>query len=254
MGIVVPTLGKRPQYLTACLTSIRRSGSVYISLVTPKQLLGDEMLQVGLVDKVIADPGNGLAAAINLGIVSMPGQIEYVNWLGDDDLLTDNSIDLAAYELEIDPKTVMVFGSCLYIDENSNPIFLNKSGSWAVPLMRFGPDLIPQPGALFRRDAFNKVNGLSTDLNWAFDFDLFIKLTKTGKIRYLNQTLSNFRWHENSLSVSGRYQSALEASQVRKKYLPNSLKLVSALWEYPVQSATIIAANLVSRKVRKIKG
>jgi hypothetical protein len=118
--------------------------------------------------------------------------------------------------------------------------------------MRFGPDLIPQPGALFRRSSFKEVGGLSTDFSWAFDFDLFIKLSKIGKIKYINETLSKFRWHEGSLSVSGRTNSVLEASKVRVSHLPKSMRFASVIWEYPVRVSTVLAANLVTRRARRI--
>ena len=252
VGIVVPTLGKRIEYLTDCLASIREAGEAHICLVTPNSTLARELIQAGKVDQMVEDPGGGLAAAINFGISSLPKNIDFVNWLGDDDLLTKKSIYITRSALELDEELVMVFGSCLYIDALSNPIFLNRSGQWAVPLLRCGPDLIPQPGALFRRSAFEKVGGLATDLSWAFDFDLFIKLSKIGKIKFLNETLANFRWHSDSLSVSGRSQSALEASKVRRRSLPKTLRLISLLWEYPVRVATIVAANLVSHRIQRM--
>ena len=34
-GIVVPTLGTRPEYLEQCLLSIRHAGGAFINIVTP---------------------------------------------------------------------------------------------------------------------------------------------------------------------------------------------------------------------------
>jgi GT2 family glycosyltransferase len=48
-------------------------------------------------------------------------------------------------------------------------------------LFEIGPQLIPQPSAFFRRDAFEKVGGISERFQFAFDFDLFLKLSKSGK-------------------------------------------------------------------------
>ncbi len=250
VGIVVPTLGNRPDYLEQCLISIRAAGEAQILIVAPASFKSDALKSAGLLDLVIVDAGAGLAAAINQGIRALPSTVEYVNWLGDDDLLTNSSLFASAQALDENEQNVMAFGSCDYIDGEGQTVWVNKSGQWAVPLLRFGPDLIPQPGALFRRSAFDKVGGLRTDLGWAFDFDLFIQLSKVGKLRFLNQTLAKFRWHPESLSVEHRKKSVAEASQVRVSHLPSFLRPVSFLWEYPVQQATLIAGKRVTAKTK----
>ena len=251
VGIVVPTLGTRPEYLRQCLSSIRDAGPAFVLLVTKEVAKADALHAEGLVDSIVSDPGQGLPEAINSGIKKLPKEVEYINWLGDDDLLTHGSLLHSATVLDSDPKTVLVFGSCDYIDENGDVVWSNKSGSWAVPLMRVGPDLIPQPGSLFRRAAFEKVGGLSTDYSWAFDFDLFLKLSKTGEVRFVNITLAKFRWHPESLSVEHRRKSVQEASRARTQHLPVFLRPVSFLWEWPVQAATFIAGNRVTALSKK---
>jgi GT2 family glycosyltransferase len=246
VGIVVPTLGNRPNYLEQCLSSIRAAGESHILLVAPATFKSDALRSAGLLDSVVIDAGGGLAAAINQGIRALPGTVEYVNWLGDDDLLTSSSLVASSKTLDENNQTVMAFGSCDYIDSEGQTVWVNSSGQWAVPLLRFGPDLIPQPGALFRRSAFEKVGGLRTDLGWAFDFDLFIRLSKVGKLYFLNQTLAKFRWHPESLSVEHRKKSVAEASQVRVSHLPSYLRPFSFIWEYPVQQATLIAGKRVT--------
>jgi hypothetical protein len=144
----------------------------------------------------------------------------------------------------------MTFGACDYIDAKGSVVWKNRSGKWTVPVLRFGPDLIPQPGAIFRRSAFTDVGGLKTNLGWAFDFDLFISLSKLGKLKYINQTLAQFRWHPESLSVEHRKRSVEEASQVRVSHLPAWLRPFSFLWEYPVRQATLVAGKRLSAKAQ----
>ena len=248
VGIVVPTLGNRLDYLNQCLASIRAAGEAHVLLVAPDTFNPDALRSEGLIDSVVLDAGGGLAAAINQGIRALPSTVEYVNWLGDDDLLTISSLVSSSKALDENNQTVMTFGSCDYIDGESQTVWANSSGQWAVPLLRFGPDLNPQPGALFRKSAFEKVGGLRTDLGWAFDFDLFIRLSKIGKLRFLNQTLAKFRWHPESLSVEQRRKSVAEASQVRVTHLPGFVRPISFLWEYPVQQATLIAGKRVTAR------
>lgn len=248
VGIVVPTLGERLDYLRLCLRSIRAAGDAHILLVGPVTLNVEALRSEGLLDSFVEDEKSGLPAAINQGVSNMPATIKYLNWLGDDDLLTPGSLDACKRILDSRDDVVMVFGSCDYVNSKGDAVWKNQSGPWAVPLLRFGPDLIPQPGALFRRSTFEEVGELKTNLGWAFDFDLFIRLSKVGKLAYLKQTLAQFRWHPESLSVEHRKQSVYEASQVRLAHLPTWMRPVSFLWEYPVRQATLVAGSLVTTK------
>ncbi len=250
VGIVVPTLGQRPDYLEQCLRSIRSAGEAHILIVAPASLNTSQLQSAGLIDSVAIDEGGGLPSAINQGMRMLPASIEYVNWLGDDDLLTPGSLRDPTTIMEDKPDVVMVFGACEYIDSRGLVAWKNNSGPWAVTLLRFGPDLIPQPGALFRRSAFNRVGGLRTNLGWAFDFDLFIKFLTVGKLKHLNKTLGQFRWHPESLSVEHRKQSVAEASQVRISHLPSWLKVISFIWELPVQAGTLLAGKRLTAKTQ----
>ena len=252
VGIVVPTLGKRPEYLDECLRSIRAAGEVHICLVAPDSFPKDSSLGTGLVDQSVVDPGTGLSNAINAGFSALPEEVEFINWLGDDDLLQEDSLKYASKALQQNSETVMVFGACSYIDPTGQVIWVNKSGQWASPLLHFGPDLIPQPGALFRRRAFEEVGGLSPEYSWAFDFDLFLNLKRTGKLLYINKTLASFRWHPDSLSVEFRNKSVQEASLVRVSHLPRALRLISWIWEYPVKKATLFAGNRMTQRSKRL--
>ena len=250
VGIVVPTLGKRPDYLEKCLRSIRSAGDAHILLVGPSTLNTVALQSDSLIDSFVLDAGGGLASAINQGISALPPFVEYVNWLGDDDILQRGSLATSSEVLDSKSHIVMTFGSCEYIDDQGSVVWINRSGPWAVPLLRFGPDLIPQPGALFRRSAFEAVGGLNSEFGWAFDFDLFIRLSKLGKLQYISQTMAQFRWHPESLSVEHRKHSVAEASKVRISHLPSWIRPISFIWEYPVRQATLIAGKRVTAKAQ----
>lgn len=250
VGIVVPTLGKRPDYLEKCLRSIRSAGDAHILVVGPSTLDTVALQSDSLIDSFVADAGVGLASAINQGISALPPSVQYVNWLGDDDILKPDSLITSSEVLDSKSNVVMTFGSCEYINDQGLVVWINHSGQWAVPLLRFGPDLIPQPGALFRRSAFEAVGGLNSEFGWAFDFDLFIRLSKLGSLKFMNQTMAQFRWHPESLSVEHRKHSVVEASKVRISHLPSWIRPISFIWEYPVRQATLIAGKRVTAKAQ----
>ena len=254
-AIIVPTLGTRPELLAQCIDSIRAGGCSVIHIVIPDPSLVQGLVEQGKVAGVVQDPGKGLAAAINAGIGSLPDSITYVNWLGDDDLLTEGSVRLARQVLEADSKVALAFGGCDYVDDSGRTIFRSRSGRWAPWLMYVGPQMVPQPGSLFRVSDFRNVGGLDTGYKFAFDLDLLMKLRGIGRFRYLPHTLSNFRWHAGSLSVGGRGGSVSEASHIRVRYLPRFIRPFSMVWEPIVRRLILLAgARVTSRAARMTSG
>jgi GT2 family glycosyltransferase len=225
------------------LASIRSAGNATIHIVAPESAKLASVLDPDSYDALIVDPGTGLSAAIDAGLRSFPSNVEYINWLGDDDLLTEGSLNHALAILVSDPDIALVYGGCQYVDGDGKSLWLNKSGSYAKYLMRFGPQLIPQPGSLMRRDAYEKIGGLDHQYKWAFDLDLFIRLSRVGKLQFTPRTLAKFRWHDGSLSVGGRNGSVAEASAIRIAALPIMLRAIALLWEIPIRWAILKAGN-----------
>jgi GT2 family glycosyltransferase len=251
IGVVIPTLGDRAEYLMESINSIRQAGPAYISVVRPLRSNALDGRIVELVDSIVDDPGQGLAHAINTGINGLPNTVKNATWLGDDDRLVQGSLQKISKYLETKSDAVFVFGQCQYIDANGQKLWLNKSGKWAELLMLCGPQLIPQPGSLFRRSSFEQVGGLDEGLKWAFDLDLFLKLRKVGKFVFLNEPLAEFRWHEGSLSVGSRQGSVDEASKVRRRYLPTGVRQLSVIWEPLLRRVILFAGQRMSKRILK---
>jgi GT2 family glycosyltransferase len=246
VGVVVPTIGERPQYLESTLKSIREAGESYIVLVGRKGFDATSYQESGLVDLYLDELETSVPNKINQGFKALPENIEYITWIGDDDLLAPGSLSVVVDALGKPEKPVLVYGHCQYIDSEGKDVLVKRSGSWAVPLLRFGPQLIPQPSAVFRRDAFERVGGLSDKFEFAFDFDLFLRLTKLGQAVFVDQILSSHRWHATSLTYSRRWDSVKEASAVRTSNLWPLLKFLSFLWEIPIMLITYLAGNILS--------
>lgn len=257
VGIVVPTIGGRPEYMPEALKSIRQAVAnpqdVYILMVGRAGF--DPTPYAHLIDEYLDETEPNLAAKINQGFAALPKDIRFINWLGDDDRLTPGSLTAALNRITQADQPTLVYGGCQYIDPAGNVIWNQNSGPWAPALLRFGPQLIPQPGALYRRDTVETIGGLSTKFGWAFDFELFYRLSEEGKTAFINQPLAQFRWHPGSLSVSRRRESVAEASQVRKAHHPKwlqtpGLRAITELWELPVRQATYWAGIRLGKKLK----
>jgi len=251
VGIVIPTLGTREEFLIESIKSVREAGNSYIQLVHPSPETVSPLVSQA-VDSILLDMGDGLAAAINRGIRMLPKEIEFVSWLGDDDRLAKGSLNLAASVLR-NSDASCVFGRCCYINSDGEVIYVSPSGQWASWLQLVGPQLVPQPGSLFRRQAFSAVGGLKQRFRWAFDLDLFLSLRKVGSgLIFVAATLADFRWHATSLSVSGRKGSVKEASEIRRTHLPRPIQPISYLWEPVLRFVILHSAKAVGLKERRI--
>jgi GT2 family glycosyltransferase len=249
VGYVVPTLGLRNRYLIECLTSIKNAGCTNIFVVGPLLELQAIPQVASMATKLIDDPGQGLTGAINYGVSQFPKDVEYIGWLGDDDLLTPDSIRNSLKVFSSNNQAVATYGRCRYISHDGKSIFLNKSGKWASRFMNVLPNFIPQPGSLISRSAFEKIEGVKSDYPLSFDFEMFFNLKRYGKLVFIDEIQGFFRWHSESLSVDQRTEAVKQTSQIRRNNLPFLVRRISFLWEPIIQNATIFIGTKISKKM-----
>ena len=254
IGVVVPTLFERGELLKYCLESVRSAGPAFVILMGPN-VVENGQSYAGLVDQLMEEPRKGsLSSKLNEALSAFPSSVELITWIGDDDVMSPNSLKFSAQEFHTDQRLALVYGQCDYIDVDGEKIGVNKSGSWALGLARFGPFLAPQPGSLFRRQAFESIGGLDPTLSLAFDFDLFMSLRKHGGTKYLSKRLASFRWHPASLSVQNRKASAREASIVRIKHSRESFQPFLKILNPIVELMTVLAGTYLSFRLRRFSG
>ena len=250
--LVVATLGRRPEYLKETLTSIREQGvPVDIVIVAP---LSEPSIQEAALEfntALLPDPGS-LPGAINLGVNESSQHYEFVNWLNDDDLLEPGSLKATIAALKANPRASVAFGACRYINEQGKELWVSKAGPWAPRVLKWGPDLIPQPGMLVRASAWREVGGVDESYKLAFDLDLLLKLQKVGRLINVGQTVSSFRWHADSLTVDDRTTNIKESERAKRAALSPTARKFTWVWEWPVRVATRFAANEVQRRAKKI--
>lgn len=248
--IAVPTLGTRPEYLEKCLTSITTQDVLAdIMIVSPDR---PDMREIAARFNAthLTDPGSQ-TKAVNLGVGAAQPHHEFVNWLGDDDLLEPGSLTAVTAALDLNPKAVVAYGACRYIDENDAELWISKAGPWADRILKWGPDLIPQPGMLVRTTAWHQVGGLDESFRFAFDLDLLLKLQKLGQLIDVGQVVSSFRWHADSLTVGDRSENLRESEIAKRRALGPAARKFAWLWEPPVRLATRLAAREVARRAQR---
>ena len=252
--VVMATLGRRPEFLQDALKSIvSQSIDADVVLVGPhgSTVLTEASERFGAT--VLPDPGS-LPAAINLGIAERGAPYEFVTWLNDDDLLEPGALERTRQALFDHPDASVAYGFCRYIDGTGQQLWVNKTGKLAPWILKWGPDLIPQPGSLIRRNAWERVGGLDESYSLAFDLDLLLRLQKVGPLVDVGHVVSSFRWHADSLTVDDRTRNIAESERAKRAALGPWGRRSAWLWERPVRWATRAAASEVQRRAKRRSG
>lgn len=253
MLVVLPTLGDRIDTLRETLDSVneqRRDLDVTVVVVAPTAATEARELARSMGAIVVDDPKQGISSAINCGLAARTTE-KYYAWVGDDDLFRPAGLMTLRTILESNPRAVLAFGGCDYIDPQGRTLAVSNAGRLALFLLPWGPDLIPHPGTMVRLDALEAIGGFDITLKYAMDLDAFLSLRSHGKFIWTRTSVSAFRWHPDSLTVANRMHSSLESEAVKRKYLPAMLRPVSGAWSYPIRWASAFAASRINRRARK---
>ncbi|MCE7797471.1 glycosyltransferase [Sphingobium sufflavum] len=134
----------------------------------------------------------------------------HVAMLHQDDLWLAGHVDAIRASIAAAPDAVMHVAASRLVDDRGRDI-----GQWSPP---FAPGLLP--GALFgrrlivqnflaipspvvRRDAWLAVGGMDHALWYTGDWDLYLKLARTGPIAVRARATTAFRVHGQSLTMTG---------------------------------------------------
>ncbi|RZS91289.1 glycosyltransferase involved in cell wall biosynthesis [Motilibacter rhizosphaerae] len=217
--VVVPTLGDRPELLQRCLASLTTQfPHPRILVVAPERAHERVRPLLPPGAELLQERGKGLSAAINTGFAAA-GDATWVAWLGDDDALEPGSLRAATAALEGDPRASMAYGGVRFVDGDGRTTRVLRpgraEGRW---LLRWGPNLVSQPGCVFRGTALRAAGPLDEDLRYTMDLDLFLRLQRQGPLVRVPALLASYRWEEGTLTVDNQAESAAEAERVRRRY------------------------------------
>lgn len=172
----------------------------------------------------VSESDNGQAHAINKGFAMASGDI--LCWLNSDDVFVPGTLHRVARHFAENPNSVWCGGGCRYIDEMGKEIgditILPDSGlaSWLTHI-KFRKGIFLQPSTFWRKEAIQTVGMLREDMDFAFDFEFFYRLRKRyGPQIRLDATLSKFRLHKASKSVTASERFLLEMMAIARDELP----------------------------------
>jgi len=164
--------------------------------------------------KIVSRSDDGQSNAINKGIESSEGT--YITWLNSDDYLAPNALKIAVSKLEENKNIGLVYGSVINIGNDGRFMQLNI-GKLELKENIYFHDYIPQTGSVFRASLGMR---LDESLNWAMDWDLWIRLSKVSNFLGINEILGYCLIENEIMRKSNQVcaERTKELLRIKKKY------------------------------------
>jgi hypothetical protein len=249
--LIVPTLGRRVEYLTETLNSILNNSAtkdIKVIVSSPKKLGAVEEKFLGFLN-LHFDVRPGTKEKVINDLVLENSNYEYFNWLGDDDRLTKNSLSNLSTFLDVNDHVSLVYGNVNYIDKDGKYISSNKPISkFGVKLYWLIPGIVKLEGGLIRVKDFIEVGGLDIDpKHTSPDIDITFKLCRIGKITHIDQDVAEFRIHKDSATTYDRDNQLRQAHTLQLRYLTGYLKLLNIILFPIINSSLKIVTKFLTR-------
>jgi len=167
--------------------------------------------------KIVHQENLGISRSLNKGIDMACSEL--IARLDADDVSSPDRLEIQVRFMESNPEFVLCAGGYnKWKDGEISPQTVPLPCSDAEIrscLSDYNP--IAHSAAMFRKEAFNKVGGYDRRLDFSQDYDLWIKLMKTGKACNLQDVLGFVRFYEVSTLSKNKNNTFFEAVKVKRR-------------------------------------
>jgi glycosyltransferase involved in cell wall biosynthesis len=162
----------------------------------------------------LSEPDRGQADAVNKGWRRAQGEI--LGWLNSDDTYLPGALKAQALALIAHPAVGVVYGDAIFTNPHGHP--LQRYHTRPFDRRRFlHLSAIPQPSALIRHSLVMRHGGLDTQLHYALDYELFLRLMWETTFLYTGTLVASYRLHDTSKTRDGYDRMLGEAIAVVRK-------------------------------------
>ena len=165
--------------------------------------------------RIYSEPDQGAADAVNRGFERSRGSL--LAFLNADDYYLPGAVATAARSLVAHPEVAGVYGEGLWVDQQGRTIGEYPTAPFDAALLN-EECFICQPAAFFRRSAFQQAGGLDTSLQFAFDYDLWIRLARRHSMLKLDARLAASRMHRENKTLGARRRVFTETIAILRKH------------------------------------
>lgn len=168
--------------------------------------------------KVLVSKLPGISHALNLGIKESSGEL--IARIDADDLMRKNRLKLQKAFLESHPDVVCVGSQVTKIDVDG--VVIGKS-SYPVSTKQITTTLLfrnclAHPSVMYRRPSILEAGGYRPEFDGVEDYDLWLRLSRTGQIRNMNTELTSYRVWEKQVTRTMNDLVAEKANRARHSF------------------------------------
>ncbi len=157
----------------------------------------------------------GAADAINQGFAIAHGSV--LAWLNADDTYLPGALSKVVAQFASSPDVAIVYGAAFWVDSECE--ILGSYPKRQVNTAALGQECcVCQPACFFKREVLESVGPLDSDLHFAFDYDLWIRMAKRYSFQHVPEHLATARMHKLSKTFRDRRKTFCEAFSVLKRH------------------------------------
>jgi glycosyltransferase involved in cell wall biosynthesis len=169
------------------------------------------------INYFITEPDSGIYDAWNKGLKQVKG--EWVCFLGADDFFCESSTlsKMNAALIRIPKNIDVVYGKVNLVNTRGDKLF-EIGHPWAEAKLDFKKRMsIPHPGLMHRQTIFKRFGEFDTSFKIAGDYELLLRVLKSGEAIFVNSSVVNMRVGGVSNDPSNNVLSYIECSRALMK-------------------------------------
>jgi glycosyltransferase involved in cell wall biosynthesis len=243
LSIVTPSFNVRP-FLEECLRSVAAQDSREFEHIVVDGASTDGSVELlsswaRHVVRWVSEPDRGQSNAVNKGFAMARGEI--LGWLNADDLYEPWTVRHVLQHFGSDDALDLLYGLAIVVDADGGFLRVAPQPRTEIAdLYRF-TNFLHQPAVFFRRSVIERFGGIDESLEYAMDYDFWLRIARQVKSRFVPDVLARIRFRPGAKMDDPGWRTHYRVS--RRLFLkhggkPFSPMLIERLlnrWiEYPV--------------------
>jgi len=226
VSIVIPAYNQG-EYLEAAIESVLAQRYPSIECIVIDDGSSDDSLAIATRCaqrhppsrlQVLTQANAGQSATLNRGWALARGEI--LGYLSSDGRFCDGAIEAIVAALTAQPEAAVAYCDYWLMDAQGKRLREHRSADFSREAMHVELVQPPGPGALFRREVFDRAGGWNAALRQVPDFDFWLRASDVGPFVRVPQCLAEYRIHDGSASF--RMMSRQRADEI--------IGVVSTFW------------------------
>jgi len=180
--------------------------------------------------RLVVAAGLGQAASVNRGVAETHGEIVLI--LNADDVVYPGGVAALVAGLARAPGALAVYGDAVHIGDDDAVIDRYPTQPFDRDALRESC-YICQPAAAVRRTAFDAVGGMTAELDFAMDYDFWIRLARRGDFAKIDALVAGSRMHRGNKTLARRgdvHREVIRVLRTHYGYVPYAWAYAYASW------------------------